>query len=191
MIHASVPRARAFSRRWLPPLAAALLACSSGHGSSGTAPTLANLSLWPQTAGLNEGGGSVTVSVDVFITDPDADVARFEATVLDGTGAQVDHLETPLTNPPGVTTGELGVPISAIPTTAITTYTIRVQVFDAKGNASNVLSDTFSVVPGNPVPTITSLSPETAPAGGAGLTLTVTGTGFVTGSTVLWSGSYL
>ena len=41
----------------------------------------------------------------------------------------------------------------------------------------------------NPVPTATSLSPSSATAGGAAFTLTVTGTNFVSGSTVQWNGS--
>ena len=36
---------------------------------------------------------------------------------------------------------------------------------------------------------ITALSPSSAPAGGAAFTLTVTGTGFVSGSTVRWKGA--
>ena len=38
-------------------------------------------------------------------------------------------------------------------------------------------------------PTLSSLSPSSAPAGSAGFTLTVTGTNFVSGSTVLWNGA--
>jgi len=41
----------------------------------------------------------------------------------------------------------------------------------------------------NPVPAVTQLSPPSTAAGGTGLNLTVTGTGFLPGSTVLWNGS--
>jgi len=41
---------------------------------------------------------------------------------------------------------------------------------------------------GNPVPTVTSLSPSSATAGGAAFTLTVTGTNFISGSVVNWNG---
>lgn len=41
----------------------------------------------------------------------------------------------------------------------------------------------------NPVPTLGSLSPSSATAGSANLVVTVTGTDFVRGSTVLWNGS--
>jgi hypothetical protein len=42
---------------------------------------------------------------------------------------------------------------------------------------------------GNPVPVLTSVSPATAVAGGAGFTLTVTGTGFIQGAQVQWAGA--
>jgi hypothetical protein len=41
----------------------------------------------------------------------------------------------------------------------------------------------------NPKPTITSLAPSSALAGGAGFTLTVNGTGFINASVVNWAGS--
>ena len=41
---------------------------------------------------------------------------------------------------------------------------------------------------GNPLPVLTAVSPVTAVAGGAGFTLTATGTGFITSSTVHWNG---
>jgi hypothetical protein len=47
----------------------------------------------------------------------------------------------------------------------------------------------WDTIPGNPAPAITGLSPSFAPAGGAGLTLTVNGAGFVDGSVVQWNGS--
>jgi hypothetical protein len=53
------------------------------------------------------------------------------------------------------------------------------------GGTSN--AQTFTI--NNPVPTTTGLSPASATAGGAALTLTVNGTGFVSGSTVNWKGS--
>ena len=41
----------------------------------------------------------------------------------------------------------------------------------------------------NPPPVVTSISPSNATAGGPGFNLTVNGSGFITGSTVLWNGS--
>ena len=50
-------------------------------------------------------------------------------------------------------------------------------------------TQTVQLVIDNPVPVITSLSPNTAIAGGAGFTLTVTGKNFVSTSVVKWAGS--
>jgi len=54
------------------------------------------------------------------------------------------------------------------------------------GGASNSVSFPIN---GNAAPTVSGISPATATAGSAGFTLTVTGTGFVTGSSVYWNGS--
>jgi YVTN family beta-propeller protein len=57
------------------------------------------------------------------------------------------------------------------------------------GSASAVLVET--VLTPNPVPTVTSLSPASAAAGGAAFTLTVNGTNFINGSVVQWNGAAL
>lgn len=60
----------------------------------------------------------------------------------------------------------------------------------AKGKTSPASSFTINApVNPNPVPTISSLGPATAIAGGAGFTLTVNGSNFVSGVAVLWGGS--
>src|SRR5215469_11283953 len=41
----------------------------------------------------------------------------------------------------------------------------------------------------NPAPTISSLAPSSANVGGAGFTLTVNGSNFISSSTVQWNGS--
>lgn len=53
------------------------------------------------------------------------------------------------------------------------------------GGTSNSLS--FAI--NNPVPTITSLSPNSVTVGGAAFTLTINGTGFLNSSTVWWNGA--
>ncbi|HZS03747.1 MAG TPA: hypothetical protein VFD58_02650 [Blastocatellia bacterium] len=57
------------------------------------------------------------------------------------------------------------------------------------GGISNTLS--FIVAGGNPVPTLTSLSPASAPTGGSSFTLTVTGLGFVNGAIIKWNNASL
>ena len=57
------------------------------------------------------------------------------------------------------------------------------------GQTSNAL--TFTINAANPTPVLTSLSPSSASAGGAAFTLTVTGSGFVSGAIVQWNGMSL
>jgi hypothetical protein len=60
--------------------------------------------------------------------------------------------------------------------------------FSGCGGGSSPSTST-SPPPSNPIPSITSLSPADASAGGAAFTLTVNGTNFISGSTVDWNGS--
>lgn len=78
-----------------------------------------------------------------------------------------------------------------IPATDIaTTGTSNVTVSNPApgGGTSNAVSFNIGQAQ-NPIPTITSLSPNAVTAGGAGFTLTVNGTNFINGSTVQWNGS--
>ena len=59
-------------------------------------------------------------------------------------------------------------------------------VFTGCGGSSSSSSSSGT---NNPVPGITAISPSTAPAGSHALTLTVTGTKFISGSVVRWGGS--
>ena len=63
----------------------------------------------------------------------------------------------------------------------------NVFVQNPNGATSNALS--FTINP--PTPSLSSLSPNSATAGGPAFTLTVNGSGFVAGSTVQWNGSAL
>lgn len=65
------------------------------------------------------------------------------------------------------------------------TISIKVQNPAPSGGTSN--SVTISIV--NPSPTITTINPTSAPVGGQGFNLTVTGTSFVPGATVQWNGA--
>jgi hypothetical protein len=58
------------------------------------------------------------------------------------------------------------------------------------GSTSNSVSQVVNQVP-NPAPVISGISPGFVSAGGAAFTLTVTGSGFVSGSTVYWGTSVL
>jgi hypothetical protein len=67
------------------------------------------------------------------------------------------------------------------------TAQVSVTSKDKTSNSSAFIISTS--VPPNPVPTVTSLLPATAVAGGTTLTLTVNGTNFVSGATVQWDGA--
>ena len=65
--------------------------------------------------------------------------------------------------------------------------TAQVTVFNPTPGGGTSAASTFTI--GNPAPTLTSLSPTSAVAGGAAFTLTVNGSNFVSNSVVRWSGS--
>jgi IPT/TIG domain len=67
--------------------------------------------------------------------------------------------------------------------TSGTTYFFMVSAFLGDGGTTN-FHLTFSTGPANPAPTLTSISPTSATAGGAAFTLTLTGTNFIAGSLV-------
>src|SRR6266478_5799244 len=74
------------------------------------------------------------------------------------------------------------------------TYTGHVTITGAGAQGSpGDLTVTLTVSPPlpPPAPTVSSLSPASGTAGGAGFTLTITGTNFVSGDTLLWNGSAL
>jgi uncharacterized protein (TIGR03437 family) len=73
-----------------------------------------------------------------------------------------------------------------VPLGASDTLTVTVESTGSSA-ASNFAVVTSTVV--SPIPAITSLSPTAIGAGASGLTLTVTGTDFINGSTVHWNGS--
>ncbi len=68
------------------------------------------------------------------------------------------------------------------------TFTVTVAVSDGPDTASQSFRVT---VPQTPVPTITSLSPAMATEGSGPITLTVTGTNFASGYSVLWNNTAL
>ena len=75
---------------------------------------------------------------------------------------------------------------AAIQASDLTTAgTVAVSVINPGGSTSNSVNFTVN----NPVPTLASLSPTSATAGGPAFTLTVTGTNFVSGSVVRWNGT--
>jgi hypothetical protein len=65
------------------------------------------------------------------------------------------------------------------------THEVKIEYYEKTGDAVAQVSWTGGTAP----PTVTALTPNTATAGGAAFTLTVDGTNFITGSSVLWNGT--
>jgi hypothetical protein len=73
-----------------------------------------------------------------------------------------------------------------VPATDIATAgTASVTVFNTTPGGGTSAAQTFTI--NNPVPALSSLSPNNAAAGGAGFTLTLNGSNFVAGSVVNWN----
>jgi galactose oxidase-like protein/Big-like domain-containing protein/Kelch motif protein len=66
---------------------------------------------------------------------------------------------------------------------------LNAQAFDAAGNYRSSANVFVTIANGTPPPTVSSLSPNSATAGGVAFTLTVNGTNFVSGSSVRWNGA--
>lgn len=66
--------------------------------------------------------------------------------------------------------------------------TAQVTVFTPSPGGGTSSAQTFTITQPNPVPTISSLSPNKATEGSPAFTLTVNGTGFVNGSIARWDG---
>ena len=130
------------------------------------APTLTSLS--PNTAFQN--GGSVTLSLTGTNFVP-ASVVQWG-----GQNRTTTYLSSTLL--------QALIPASDL----VTAGNVAVTVFNPApgGGTSSPLN--FSVVTPNPVPELTSLSPVSVRQNSAGFTLTLTGTGFISGSVVRWGG---
>ncbi len=143
------------------------------------APAIANLTIFPPRAALNEGGGTVTVNGSVDFSDGGGDIAEVRLLVHDSAGTLIDNLVMPV-QAPGLCQGTLAGTF-AVGTTAADVYVIKVNVGDNGGNLSNTVSGMFVIhlprlttvppavlEPGltvSPVPATGGLSPDGARAG--------------------------
>lgn len=135
---------------------------------AGTNPVPQLTTLSPATALQNSGAFTLTVTGANFVT-----------------GAEVrwNGAARPTVF---VSATQLTAGISATDLATAGTASVTVNNPAPGGGLSNTAS--FTVTAPNPLPQLTSLSPATAVQGGAAFTLTVNGTGFVSGAIVRWDG---
>ncbi len=101
------------------------------------------------------------------------------------TGATVQWGGTPLTTTfVSATQLTAAVPANLIATAGLASVTVTTPA----GTSGAAI---FTISPASPVPTIASLSPSSATAGGAGFTLTINGSNFDSGTTVQWGATAL
>ena len=135
--------------------------CGGGGGTSGNgAPVIANLSVFPPRATLNEGVGGITdVSGSLDFSDDGGDLLEAWLQVHDSAGTLIDNLVIPI-QAGGIKQGTL-VGAFSIGTTAADVYVINVSVKDSVGNVSNTLSVMFVVA----LPPSTSVPPTVLESG--------------------------
>ena len=140
--------------------AVGLVACGGGGGGGDAepahTPVISNLSISPQGAALNQGGGVVAVTMSHHFSDAGSDVSTFTLRAYDSTGTLLDST-TQASSASGHSSGDLIYTGINAPTTKVETYTLEIFLTDATGAESNKLSGTF-VVSGS-----AALTPSGAP----------------------------
>lgn len=129
-------------------------------------PTVASIS--PNTGIVGQAISTLTVTGTNFVTGA---MVSFNGTNNVGTVSN------------GGTTITASIVATELPSAAVIPVTVSNPT--PGGGASNSVSFTIN----NPVPTLTSISPTTAPVGTTISPITATGTGFVTGSTLIFNGT--
>jgi hypothetical protein len=165
-----------------------LFAAACGGGSSNgsqpapppiesAAPEISNLTVSPDTLMYMEGEGSVSAKVQLTYTDSDLDIESMRIEMSDGAR------QTMLLGPMDTESGTLGEEFT-VSTEELGTCTVEVWLVDQAGNTSNHLTADIQVQ--SPVPQISGLDPDQAHSGSIGFSLSVTGTGFLSGAVVTW-----
>jgi phospholipase C len=192
------------------PMAAGLLygtvtvSDSDGSGSqqvsltgSGTqvSVTPASLAFSNQTLGTTSAPQTVTLKNLAATSLP---INKFTFTATDGETTDVNTIQFAQTNtcPPGSSLqggASCTINVTFTPTSA-GSQNGSLNIFDAEGDSpqSVALTGTGVAAAANPTPFLNQpLVPASAVPGSAGFTVTVSGTGFVSGATVNWSGTAL
>jgi len=113
--------------------------CQEDVTSTGNPPTISNLRISPQTAGLGQANSTIAVSILVDFEDPDGDLFALVLLNADGTFAEI-----PFSSESNETQGTVGASINLSTAEAGTTELV-IGVEDANGNISDALTGTFTV----------------------------------------------
>lgn len=146
-------------------IAVVLSACSGPGGKTNPTPTLGSVS--PTSAAVGDAGFTLTATGTGFVA----------GTVVNWNGAE---LTTKFVSPTQITGAVPASDLSAAGSSSITVLT------PAPGGGS---SSAVSFAINNPTPAITSLSQFSTTVGSGPLTVSITGTRFVSSSVVEWNGS--
>lgn len=157
---------------------------------------LANITVFnPAPAGGTSNAATLTINFAppvITLLSPSSAVAGGQAFQLNVTGTNFAPGSVVRWNNQDRTTAfisvtELNAQITAADIASVGTATVTVFSPSPGGGQSN--SITFTINPqARPLPRITSINPNSALAGSQGITLTVTGTNFVSDSVVRWNG---
>lgn len=128
----------------------------SGGASSGTAPSISNLSYSPTAAYVNDGGGEIDISGTFDFVDPDGDLNSLIITVQDSNGQIVQSETITIGGVSGLKSGTIQ-GLVTIPTTVSGDYRVQIYVIDTAGLRSNSLESGFLIsespwVPKTPMP---------------------------------------
>ncbi len=116
-----------------------------GGQTASSEPVISNLSYWPKSAMLNQGGGFVTVNGTLEFSDQDGDVSELTITTRDAaTCTQLSNLTAPITGPQGIASGVVSISVVS-DTTIAGDYLFDIMLKDAAGNVSNTLTGIFKV----------------------------------------------
>ncbi len=166
-----------------------------------TAADIANGGTFPVTVTNPSPGGGTSTAVNFTVNNPRPTITSLSPSsgtagsaaitlTLNGT----NYVSTSVVNWAGaartttfVSATKLTATITA--TDLATAGTFKVTVTNPSPGGGTSAASNFPV--NNPVPTLKSISPNTATTGGATFTLTATGTSFVSGSKVQWKGANL
>ena len=157
------------------PTTAQITVFTSAPGGGTSAPAVLTVNKYPIPAITSVSPASITVnSPDTLVTIQGSGFTAFSTVQVNGSTLNPNSLNPNLL-------------FFTIPATNLTSLgSLAVTVSNPGSLVSNTV--TITVIP-NPVPTLSGLSPASAALGGAGFTLTVSGSNFVPTSMVQWNGS--